>query len=156
VLFEKIQVKSNLHTHEPRRKVFKLKDRYRKEWPAGEKFYFAGNTLDQHILLLDKFMPGYVLDYGFTKNGFFIDYKILPGIPLELCNYQAIKEDVINICIEHLKTTWPYAHYDWSKSNILVDHDSVHLIDWDNIQDYSKDFTLETMINRLIKKIGVD
>ena len=152
MLFEKIQVKSNDDN-----KVFKLKDRYRKEWyTINQKLYFAGNTLDQHILLLDKFMPGYVLDYNFTKNGFFIDYKILPGIPLELCNYQAIKEDVINICIEHLKTTWPYAHYDWSKSNILVDHDSVHLIDWDNIQDYSKDFTLESMINRLIKKIGVD
>ena len=152
MLFEKIQVKSNDAS-----KVFKLKDRYRKEWQdLKHTVYFVGNTLDQHILLLDKFMPGYVLDYDFTKNGFFIDYKILPGIPLELCNYQAIKEDVINICIEHLKTTWPYAHYDWSKSNILVDNDSVHLIDWDNIQDYSKDFTLEAMINRLIKKIGID
>ena len=152
MLFEKIQVKSNADSD-----VYKLKDRYRKEWQdLNHSFYFAGNNLDQHILLLDKFMPGYVLDYNFTKNGFFIDYKILPGIPLRLCNYQAIKEDVINICIEHLKTTWPYAHFDWSKSNILVDHDSVHLIDWDNIQDYSKDFTLETMINRLIKKIEED
>ena len=150
MLFEKIQVKLN-----DKNKVFKLKDRYRKEWPdLNISRYFAGNNLDQHIMLLDKFMPGYVLDYNLIKNGFFIDYKILPGIPLELCVNKVIKEDVVNICIEHLKTTWPYAHYDWSINNILVDHDSVHLIDWDNIQDYSKDFTLETMINRLIKKIN--
>ena len=38
---------------------------------------------------------------------------------------------VYNFCIDNIRETAPYAHYDWSLDNIIIDGDNLQLIDWD-------------------------
>jgi hypothetical protein len=118
------------------RKIEKLKDRYRKTWYGEDPEQKLGTkNLDEHIRLLDKFNPGYVLDYNLNDKEMVIDYKILPGIRMGDINYDdEFKEKIYNYCSSHIVSTWPYAYFEWNPWNILIDGDSIHLIDWDNFQ----------------------
>ena len=118
------------------RKIEKLKDRYRKTWYGEDPEQKLGTkNLDEHIRLLDKFNPGYVLDYNLNDKEMVIDYKILPGIRMGDINYDdEFKEKIYNYCSSHILSTWPYAYFEWNPWNILIDGDSIHLIDWDNFQ----------------------
>ena len=51
------------------RKILKLKDRYRKIW-YGEnpQLKLGTKNLAEHIRLLNKFNPGYILDYNLTDK----------------------------------------------------------------------------------------
>ena len=118
------------------RKIEKLKDRYRKTWYGEDPEQKLGTkNLYEHIRLLNKFNPGYVLDYNLNDKEMVIDYKILPGIRMGDINYDDdFKEKIYNYCSSHILSTWPYAYFEWNPWNILIDGDSIHLIDWDNFQ----------------------
>ena len=118
------------------RKIEKLKDRYRKTWYGEDPEQKLGTkNLYEHIRLLNKFNPGYVLDYNLNDKEMVIDYKILPGIRMGDINYDdEFKEKIYNYCSSHILSTWPYAYFEWNPWNILIDGDSIHLIDWDNFQ----------------------
>ena len=118
------------------RKIEKLKDRYRKTWYGEDPEQKLGTkNLYEHIRLLNKFNPGYVLDYNLNDKEMVIDYKILPGIRMGDINYDdEFKEKIYNYCSSHIVSTWPYAYFEWNPWNILIDGDSIHLIDWDNFQ----------------------
>ena len=63
------------------RYTYKLNDRIRKIWVGAdwEKHLYT-STVQEHIDILHKIFPGYLLDYGyFNKHSYFIDYKFLPG-----------------------------------------------------------------------------
>ena len=59
------------------RKIIKLKDRYRKIWYGENPQQKLGTkNLVEHVRLLDKFNPGYILDYNLSDeemNGFLCD-----------------------------------------------------------------------------------
>ena len=99
-------IKKNI---EKKREVYKLDDRYRKVWYIHDEF-----ALEEHISILDKVIPGYVLELKTFKQ-------------LSLFTF----------CNETLDQTLPYAHYDWVLSNILLDGDNTYLVDWDNVGIYS-------------------
>lgn len=123
-------IKKNI---EKKREVYKLDDRYRKVWYIHDEF-----ALEEHISILDKVIPGYVLDYGVTKNSMFIDYHIVPGTPAnKVPHTPKFFARIYTFCNETLDQTLPYAHYDWVLSNILLDGDNTYLVDWDNVGIYS-------------------
>ena len=64
---------------EKKRAVYKLADRYRKVWYVNPDSAPFAETLAEHLELLDQFVPGYVLDYGYTTESIYVDYKMIPG-----------------------------------------------------------------------------
>lgn|GEM_PF-3091181 len=118
------------------RKIIRLEDRYRKIWYGDNPQEKLGTkNLNEHVRLLNKFMPGYVLDYGLSDEVMVIDYKILPGKRLGDIGYDdEQKENIYDYCSSHIVSTWPYAYFEWNPWNILIDGDSLYLIDWDNFQ----------------------
>ena len=116
-----------------KREVYKLDDRYRKVWYVDDEF-----ALEEHVSILDKVIPGYVLDYGVTQNSMFIDYHIVPGTPAnKVLHTPEFFKRIYNFCHETLDQTLPYAHYDWVLSNIMLDGNNTYLVDWDNVGIYS-------------------
>ena len=116
-----------------KREVYKLDDRYRKVWYVDDEF-----ALEEHVSILDKVIPGYVIDYGVTQNSMFIDYHIVPGKPAnKVPHTPEFFKRIYNFCHETLDQTLPYAHYDWVLSNIMLDGNNTYLVDWDNVGIYS-------------------
>ena len=139
-----------------KRKVIKLSDRYRKLWYGENPEQRLGTrSLDEHIRLLKRYVPDFVIDYGIAEKEMFIDFKIRPGKQLRHCEFtDELKEKVRNYCIHSLNKTWPYAHRDWTPTNIIIDNNSIHLVDWDNIFLASKEYTIQDMIDRIDEKIN--
>lgn len=137
------------------RKILKLKDRYRKIW-YGEnpQLKLGTKNLIEHVRLLNKFNPGYILDYNLTDKEMIIDYEILPGKSMDTYYpYDGeLKERAYDYCLRHLLSTWPYAFCEWNRWNVLIHNDSMCLIDWDSFHYASADFTLKNMINLLDNK----
>ena len=140
------------------RKVIRLEDRYRKIWYGDNPQKKLGTkNLNEHIRLVNEYNPGYILDYDLNEKEMVIDYKILPGIELVKINYNNdFKKKVYDYCLSHILSTWPYAYFDWKPMNILIDGDSMHLIDWDCIRYASKDYSLKNMIKLLENKFERD
>ena len=141
---------------ERKRKVIKLSDRYRKIWYGDNPQEKLGTkNLNEHVRLLKRYVPDFVIDYGLSEEVMVIDYKIRPGNPLNYYELTSeLKEKVRNYCIHSLNKTWPYAHRDWTPTNIIIDNDSIHLVDWDNIFLASKEYTIHDMIDRIDEKIN--
>jgi len=133
------------------RKIIRLEDRYRKIWYGENPQQKLGTqNLVEHVRLLNKFNPGYILDYDLNEKEMIIDYKIVPGFELDKINYDdELREKVYDYCLQHLLYTWPYAFLSWAPWNILIDGDSINLIDWDRFSYVSSNYTLENMINLL-------
>ena len=130
---------------EKQRKVFKSPTFYRKVWEQ-QPFEW-----EEHLYLLDKFMPGFVLDYG----NLYIDYKIIPGVPANTFPHtEEFIDKIYNFCIDNINATSPYAHGDWVLSNILIDGDAMHIIDWDNVGIYSPTEILEKLHSDLKSAFG--
>ena len=136
------------------RKVIRLEDRYRKVWYGkNPEHLLATNNLAEHIRLLNKFMPGYVLDHGFNDNGMFIDYEILPGKQMGKIDYSdELVDEVYDYCLRHLLNTWPYSYLEWNRWNVLIDGKSIYLVDWDSIYYARIKYSFSNMINLLDNK----
>ena len=139
----------NLHPAGQNRSIYRLPNCYRKFWWRDD-----GQVLDEdmvklkdHISILKSINPGYVLDYGKTlQNKLFIDFNIINGTQvsiyvkeLDTIYYPKFIKKIHDFIIENLKQTLPYAQYDWVLSNFLVDKDNINLVDWDNVDIYSKE-----------------
>ena len=75
------------------------------------------------------------IEVGSSDEVMVIDYKILPGKRLGDIGYDdEQKENIYDYCSSHIVSTWPYAYFEWNPWNILIDGDSLYLIDWDNFQ----------------------
>jgi len=114
------------------RRVYKLNDIYRKEWLNIDIF-----SLSRWVDRMDKVFPGYVLNYGLTEKCMFIDMKNIIGIPAnQIIHDQEFIKKIINFCIDNIKQTKPFAHMDWSMSNIIVNDDRMQMVDWDALKRY--------------------
>ena len=125
------------------RRVYKYKTHYRKHWNfASNKFFTTRLPIHEHVEIVNKLFPGYILGYKILKKCMWIDYKIIPGIPAsEYFWYKNIQDTppkdkefikkIYNFCIDNIRETAPYAHYDWTLDNIIVDGDNLQLVDWD-------------------------
>lgn len=114
------------------RRVYKLNDIYRKEWKNIDIF-----SLSKWVNRMHKVFPGYVLDYGLTENCMFIDMKNIKGIPADqIIHDQNFIKEIITFCIDNIQQTKPFAHMDWSMSNIIVNDDHKQMVDWDALKRY--------------------
>ena len=111
-------------------------------------------SVDEHVKLVNKFFPGYILDYKVYKGCIWIDYKIIKGIPATEVfpkTAEFIKK-VYRFCVDSYKKTAPFFHGDCGLDNILVDGDDFYLIDWDSCDRYSEEEVYEDLYEDLIKE----
>ncbi len=132
------------------RAVYKLADRYRKVW-----YDIDTKALQEHLKILDTVMPGWVIDYGFEEDYMWIEYHIVPGIPANTFEHtpEFIKR-IYEFCIDSVKQTRPYVHYDWVLSNIMIDGDNIYLVDWDNVGLYKEKEIMDKMYSDLRSAFG--
>lgn len=112
------------------RAVYKLADgRYRKVWAVSDQ-----KALDHHVELLNKFMPHWVIDSGITTQSMYIDTLPISGKTADTVEHtQAFIDKIYEFCLGNINTTFPYAHGDWSLSNIILTGEDVSIVDWDNV-----------------------
>jgi hypothetical protein len=129
------------------RKIYKYKTHYRKtidhqDYRFGKGMYGKGGgmSIDEHVEMVNKLFPGYILDYKVYSNSIWIDYKIIRGVPASevFPKTPEFISKVYKFCVDHYKMTAPYAHGDWILENIMVDGDDFKLIDWDHLDIYSE------------------
>ena len=133
------------------RKVYKLPDRYRKEWSIIDF-----TRLENHVKIMNKIKPGYVIDYGQTKDIMWLEVAEIKGT---LASTVLHTSDFINqitaFCLESIRKTAPYAHGDWVLSNIIIDDaNQFHLIDWDNVDIYPMNSVLQKLSKDLKSAFG--
>lgn len=108
--------------------------------------------INNHVELLNKLFPNYVLDHG--NN--YIDYKILNGIPAsEFIHNKEFVERIYNYCLSNIQQTKPYVHGDWALSNMLIDNDNIVMCDWDNVGIYPEPMVIEKLHKDLTDSFGV-
>ena len=132
------------------RKVFELEDRFRKEWSPVEEA-----RLEEHIIILNEVMEGWVIDWGSNDTSMFIEYHKVPGTPASKFAHtpQFIKK-IYDFCLYTIKETSPYAHYDWVLSNILIDGENMYMIDWDNVGLYNEKQIIDKLHADLTSAFG--
>lgn len=92
--------------------------------------------IKEHVDLLDKHVPGYVVDYG----GNWIAYTVVPGkLASEFPHTPDFVNLIYNYCLGQINRMKPWCHGDWSLTNILIDGDTIRMIDWDNLGQYPEE-----------------
>ena len=142
------------------KKMFKYKTHYRKiidhqnyRFGKGVRGFGGGMTVHEHVKLVNKFFPGYILDYKVFDNYMWIDYKIIKGIPASEVypkTPEFIKK-VYRFCLNNMRETAPYYHYDTLLENIIVDGDNFTLIDWDVLDIYDEQDAFKKIFIKTIK-----
>ena len=132
------------------RKVYALEDRFRKVWAVVNE-----TKLKRQVTIMNRILPGYILDWGVEETTQFIDVIKVPGITANKFEHtpEFIKK-VHEFCLHNIKETYPYAHFDWVLSNILVDGDTMHMIDWDNVNRYTRAQSKHKLNSDLKKSFG--
>ena len=137
------------------RRVYKSKTHYRKYWNySSHTFGPQGMSIKEHVEMVNKLFPGYILTYEVSKEGMWIDYNIVPGILAEKFprSPEFIKK-IYNFCIENMRETAPYFHYDWAFHNILIDGDNLQLIEWDDCGIYPEQEVKKRFESRYIGQL---
>lgn len=128
------------------RATFFCGDRYRKEW-----YNVSPIWIGYHVQLLNKVVPGYVLDFG----DYWIEYKIIPGVPANTVPHTPeFVDQIYKFCIDNIKKTSPYAHGDWSLSNIIINGNTLTMCDWDNLGEYDSADVLQKLNSDLTNAFG--
>jgi RIO-like serine/threonine protein kinase len=131
---------------EKQRRTYFCEDRYKKVWDNTTPAWIS-----EHVELLKKHVPGYVLDFGTN----WIDYTIIPGVPASTLSHSPeFINRVYQFCLDSIVETSPYVHGDWTLSNILVDGDTLRLCDWDNLGVYPVDEVKAKLISDLTSAFG--
>lgn len=136
-------VRKNL---EKNRTVFFNEDRYIKVWGDVKPAWISS-----HVKLLKEIVPGYVIDHG----GNWIAFKVLPGVPVStLPHTDELIKKVYKFCLDNIAKTSPYAHGDWTLSNMIIDGDTIVLCDWDNVGIYPKEEVIKKLNSDLESAFG--
>lgn len=123
-----VLVKQNKEKH---RSVFFDGENYVKVWE-----HKTSTWVSEHVTILNNLVPGYVINFG--NN--WIKFKTEPGTPAsEFDHTEEFIKRIYNFCLEQIEYTLPYAHGDWVLSNIIINGDSIVMVDWDNVGIYPKD-----------------
>lgn len=136
---------------EKNRAVFKLNhNTIRKYW-----YDYSIIWVSNHIKILEKIVPDYIIGYGSDHYGAFADFKKLEGIPAS--NFPHSDKfifDIYNYCLKNIKETHPYVHGDWVLSNIIINKNKFSMCDWDNISIRSKEETMYKLKKDLYSAFG--
>jgi len=141
-------IKENKDKH---RAVYKLDDgNYKKYWYDKDLYWIY-----RHVEILNKIMPGYVLDHGTDLKGAWAVFKQLKGFPANLREHtDEFMLFVYEGCLKNIKETAPYSHGDWVLSNIYIEGDQLHFCDWDNVGMYAEELSLDKMHRDLHSAFG--
>ena len=132
------------------RKVFELEDRFRKEWTVIDR-----ERLEEHIIILDEVMEGWVIDWGVDDEKMFIEYHKVPGTPAsEFAHTPQFIKKIYDFFKFTINETSPYAHYDWVLSNIMIDGDKMYMVDWDNVGLYNEEQIMTKLHSDLTSAFG--
>lgn len=132
------------HTPDKHRSVYELEDCYRKVWHVKDR-----EILEKHVSIMNDLMPGYVLNYGYTRDEMWLDVKKIEGTTANTFEHTPeFVERIYKFCLDNIEQTYPYAHYDWVLSNMIINNNNIQLIDWDNVGIYSKE--------EIMKKLHAD
>lgn len=116
---------------EKQRSVFLNGDRYVKVWGNRPTMWIT-----EHVQLLEQHVPGFVIDHGAN----WISYKLIPGVPAsKLPHTPEFVKRIHEFCINQINETRPWFHGDWTLSNMIVDGDTITMVDWDNLGQYSEE-----------------
>jgi hypothetical protein len=131
---------------EKQRTTYFCGDRYKKVWENSTPEWVI-----HHVQLLDKHVPGYVLNFG--NN--WIDYAVIPGVLASTFPHtpEFIKK-IYKFCLDSIVETSPYVHGDWALSNMLVDGNIIRMCDWDNLGVYPMDEVKAKLIADLTDAFG--
>lgn len=122
---------------------------YRKDEDTIRKIWYNRpfEWMDEHCWMLDQVNPGYAKKIGWEEDHVWMDMKYIHGTPAGTFPHtkEFVKKihDYVN---EQYKSTKPYAHGDWVLSNIIINDEGMHMIDWDNLGKHPSFF-----VNRKIK-----
>jgi RIO-like serine/threonine protein kinase len=142
-----ILIKNNI---QKKRQTWKSENFYRKVWLICDPIW-----LDFHVDLLNKVIPGYVVNHDFNDTSMWIDYKIIKGIPASNFDHtDAFIRKIYNFCLDNIQQTFPYAHGDWVLSNIMIDDDQIAMCDWDNLNIYPIDEVIRKLHRDMISAFG--
>ena len=132
---------------EKKRAVFlKDSDTIRKFW-----YDKKSSWIQQHASTLEKIEPGYVKHIG--EN--YIDFTRYIGRPAsELKHTPEFVSEVCKFCVSQIQNTSPYAHGDWVLSNIIVDGNTMRMVDWDNVGIYDTEQVYEKLRSDLHSAFG--
>ena len=142
------------------RKIYKYKTHYRKtidhqDYKFGKGMYGKGGgmSVDEHVNMVNKLFPGYILDYKVYSNSIWIDYNIIKGVPASdiFPKTPEFIKKVYRFCVDHYKKTAPFFHGDCTLENIMVDGDDLYLIDWDRCDLYSEEEVYADLYQDLIR-----
>jgi RIO-like serine/threonine protein kinase len=121
-------VKENI---EKKRRVYKVKDTYRKVWDN-----VTPDWVENHVTILNSIMPNYVVGYGDN----YVQYRVIEGVPAnKITHTDEFCKRIYQYCLKQIQDTRPWAHGDWVLSNMIVNGDTITMIDWDNVGCYSRD-----------------
>lgn len=142
-----VLIKSNI---EKQREVYELKSSYKKVWK-----YKDIPVLNSHVRIMQEVWPDYIQQFGWTNDSMWIEVKKINGIPASKYTHsnEFIKK-IYNFCLENIKQTAPYAHYDWVLSNIIIDGDDLYMIDWDNVGLYTQEEIMNKLYSDLKSAFG--
>lgn len=135
---------------EKNRQTWKYLDRYRKIW-----LYQDIAWLNDHVNMLEKIKPGYVINHGIDESCMWIDLSILPGTPAsEFAHTKDFILTIYNFCLDNISSTKPFAHGDWVLSNILIDNSDIDMCDWDNLGIYDSTEIYDKLKSDLTSAFG--
>jgi hypothetical protein len=119
-------IKDNI---QKKRAVFlKDSDTIRKFWYDKDPQW-----IQQHVEILNKVQPGYVKYVG--EN--YVDFTRYLGQPANKIKHTPeFRDEICKFCVDQINSTLPYAHGDWVLSNIIIDGNTMRMVDWDNVGIY--------------------
>jgi RIO-like serine/threonine protein kinase len=131
---------------EKQRSVYYCGNCYHKVWNSK-----PAHWVKDHVDLLNKVVPGHVLDFGDN----WIDYAVIPGtLVSQLPHTMELMQQVYNFCLENIEQTYPYAHGDWALSNMLIENNAIRMCDWDNLGIYTQEEVYAKLHQDLLDSFG--
>lgn len=133
-----------------KRSVYKADNFIRKYW-HDKTLRWVKN----HALRVALMVPDYIIDVGEDCSGVYMDMYIVPGVSANMFEHtdEFIKR-IYKFCLANIEETKPFAHGDWTLSNMIIDGDKITMIDWDNVGVYPKSEIMKKLRSDMISQFG--
>ena len=134
------------YNDEKQRAVYFCGDSYKKIWYNIDPVW-----IEKHVSELNLLLPGYILDHG--NN--WIQFKVVEGTPAsEFPHTLEFVEKIHNFCLGQILETTPMYHGDWTLSNIIINGETMTMVDWDNLGSYPVDQVYKKLQSDLKSAFG--
>lgn len=116
--------------------------------------FFSKDWYDEHPKLMNKYYPNYFVSKYCTENSMTMVYNEVAGNTLGVLKDVHELDKLYKFCVSECKRTYPYAHMDWARGNIICKpNGDYHLIDFDDFCKSDWFRTLKMLHNHFKKFI---